>query len=81
MCHAAEVSAAVRLNRIRKYAFGTEGNYWAWVDQTASDSTAPGFGGCHVNLNPDEPGIALGDINCAIDAYAPFSVIEGLCCL
>ncbi len=80
LCHPAEVSAAVRLGLIRTYLW-SEGDYWAWVDQTASDSNAAGFGGCHVNLNTNQPGFQPGDINCAIDAYATNGSIAGLCCL
>lgn len=80
LCHPSEVSAAARLSKIRTYLW-SEGDYWAWVDQTASDSNAAGFGGCHVNLNSNQPGFALGDINCAIDAYNINPSIEGLCCL
>lgn len=87
MCTFSEVSAAARLNRITTYSFtapgdgGVTGDYWAWVDQTASDSNIAGFGGCHVQLNTNQPGYQVGDINCAVDGYLTSSVIVGLCCL
>lgn len=81
MCNFAEVSAAVRLGRIRQYDFPTEGDYWVWVDQTASDANTIGMGGCHVNLNPNKSGYLLGESNCAIDGNATNGNIGGLCCL
>ena len=85
MCTFAEVSAAAFGSNIRTYDFAQAppngGDAWAWVDQTASDSNSPGFGGCHVNLNTNRSGILRGEINCAVDGTAPTSVIGGLCCL
>lgn len=81
MCTFSEVNAATRLGKIRTYSFNTEGDYWTWVDQTASDGNASGFGGCHVNMTHDRPTYPLGEINCAIDGTAVNGTIAGLCCL
>lgn len=80
LCTASEVNAATRLSRITTYPFAS-GDYWAWVDQTATDNNNVGFGGCHVNLNPDKGSYPLGDLNCAVDAYAVNPNVVGLCCL
>lgn len=78
MCHLAEVSAAVRANRVTS---GTTGELWAWIDETASDTNTPGFGGCHVAVTP--PGGSIpGDVNCGgVSALAVHPAIAGLCCL
>lgn len=82
MCRWAEVSAAARLGRITTYPFnGGTRDTWVWVDQTASDSNLPGFGGCHAKLNADHGTFTLGEINCAIDGLSRSLSIEGACCL
>lgn len=81
MCSFAELSAAARLGRITTYPFaGGTRDTWVWIDQTASDSNAAGFGGCHVKVNPDHPGYTLGEANCAIDGLVRNANIEGHCC-
>lgn len=79
MCSVAEVSVAARAGSTATYLLGNV-NRWAWADGVWAPNGGLDHGGCHIQLNTDEPATYVGEANCQISAAVLNSVVGTLCC-
>ena len=80
MCTSSEIWVGLSYDNTDSFGFFSTGNRWAWSSAVVDTNGGTDHGGCHVNLNDDEPGKHLGESNCQVAAQAEDPNIGVLCC-
>lgn len=78
MCTASEVNVAVRNQTTQRYDFNVQ-DVWVWVDAVGGASGLDHLG-CHANLNFNQGGTYLGEMNCQTQAALSYNTLGTLCC-
>lgn len=78
MCTPSEANVGVRSGATASFAFGTL-DAWAWVDGVRGEGGLDHFA-CHANLNFDQGGTYLGEMNCQTSASVAYNTLGTLCC-